>query len=251
MRYSSFGISERTTPKTLRITELPIAIWTENFKEVLEKKLAAPNSALQKYDVQYADSDTFEFTLTFRSSEALDEVCKSKTFLEDFKLVSTTNIMSLNNMHMFNDASQMRRYASIRSIVEEFTRVRLGYYAKRRAWTLVKLRDENAVLENKARFIEEVASGKMVVSARPMEKINADLAARSYLKVEDSYDYLLRMPISSLTLERKAKLDAEIAGNKGMIRYYETTSDRDMWFKELNELEAALEKDGHYATKTG
>ena len=59
------------------------------------------------------------------------------------------------------------------------------------------------------------------------------------------------MPISSLTLERKAKLDAEIAGNKGMIKYYETTSDRDMWFKELNELEAALEKDGHYATKTG
>ena len=247
LRYSSFGISKRSGPKTLLITELPIGVWTEDFKEALEAKLTQPTSQLAKYDVQYTDSDTFEFTLTFRSSEALDTILASSSFLEDHKLVATSNVISTTNMHLFNASSQITRYPGVRSIVEDFVRVRLSYYSKRKAFMLGRLRDENLILENKARFIEEVASGKLVVSSRSLDKVNGDLVARSYTKVEDSYEYLLRLPISSLTLERKAKLDSEIAVNSNMIKYYESTSDKAIWHKELIELEAALVKQGGYS----
>ena len=236
IRYTTTGIAERTGPKTMRISELPIGVWTDSFKELLEAKLALPNSTLQKYDVQYTDSDSFEFILTFKSEADI----KMLSFFEDFKVTSPLGATS--NMHLFNRHGQMTRYADICAIAEEFASVRLEYYTKRKTFMLAKIKSENIVLENKARFIEEVVSNKLIIGRRSIDQVNADLVSRSYVKVDDSYRYLLEMHIMSLTLERKAKLDAEIAANKQLMEYYMKTPERTIWIKELTELEAALGK---------
>jgi DNA topoisomerase-2 len=41
VRYMTHGIFERTGPKTIKVTELPVFVWTENFKILLEAKIAS------------------------------------------------------------------------------------------------------------------------------------------------------------------------------------------------------------------
>lgn len=238
LRYATTGIVRKTGPKTASVTELPIGFWTDDFKKLLEAKIALSPSPLLKYDVQYTDSDTFEFLLTFRTEADLDQA----KFNDEYKLTVATNAISTTNMHLFNERAQIVKYPTVRAIVDEFVRTRLEYYSKRKKYMHAKLSDENKVLENKARFIEEVVAGKIVLGRRAIDQVFAELAAKKYLKVDDSYRYLVDMPLASLTLERKAKLDAEIAANVKLIRYYAETPEKEIWNKELDELEAALVK---------
>ena len=239
-RFVTRGIYERKGPKTVIVSELPVGFWTDDFKKLLEAKIA--DSSLMRYDVQYTDSDSFEFTLTFRSEAELDAVASK--FAEEYKLSSMTSAMT--NMHLFNYKSQITKYTSIRDIAEAYANVRITYYTKRKNYMVNKLQEENTVLENKARFIEEIVSNKLVIGRRSIDQVNADLAARKYAKVDDSWRYLLEMHIMSLTLERKAKLDAEIANNVTSIKYYRETPEHVIWNKELSELETALVKSNMY-----
>ena len=55
-------------------------------------------------------------------------------------------------------------------------------------------------------------------------------------KIDDSYDYLLRMPIYSLTREVYEKLKADFIEKKAEIQKMEETDPKDMYISDLNEL---------------
>jgi DNA topoisomerase-2 len=244
-RFSSHGKWRRTDKRTIVVDELPIGVWTEDFKALLEDRLVSDKGIISKYDVQYKDP-AFEFSITYASEAILDEmVAVDGKIDEDLKLVSTRGL-STSNMYLFNEASQITKYASIREIVDEFVRTRIKYYGKRRAYILKQLKEENRILTAKSRFIEDVVARRLEVGGRKMDAIIESMTAMKYEKVEDSYDYLLRLPISSLTMERKLKLDEEIKLNEKSIKYYTNTSDRELWTKELGELEEVLAKSGMY-----
>ena len=241
-RYSSHGKWRRTGPRTVVVDELPIGVWTEDFKGMLEDRLVSDKGVISKYDVQYKDP-AFEFTITYASEAVLDELLPK--IEDDLKLVSTRGL-STSNMYLFNEASQITKYGSIREIVEDFIKTRIKYYGKRRAFILRQLAEENRVLTAKSRFIEDVVARRLEVGGRKLDAIVEAMTTMKYEKVEDSYDFLLRLPISSLTVERKVKLDDEIKVNEKSIKYYTNTSDRDLWMKELAELEDFLLKNGTY-----
>ena len=234
-RFVTRGIYERTGPKTIRVTELPVFLWTEKFKELLEARIAS--NELQSYDSNCTE-DTVDFTLTFSSKDVLDEL--GDKFVDEFKIAFSDNKLTISNMNLYNENLQIKKYPSARAIAREFIRVRVACYSKRKAYILNKLREENEMLSTRGRFIEEVIADTLKIRGVPMEKVVSDMTAKKYAKVDDSFEYLLRMSISSLTKERKMKLDAEIKENEGKIRYYEETSEKEIWVKELKELEAVL-----------
>ena len=55
-------------------------------------------------------------------------------------------------------------------------------------------------------------------------------------KIDDSYDYLLRMPIYSLTKELFEKLKEDFTAKKADIKKLEETDPKDMYLDDLNEL---------------
>jgi DNA topoisomerase-2 len=55
-------------------------------------------------------------------------------------------------------------------------------------------------------------------------------------KIDDSYDYLLRMPIYSLTKEMYEKLKEDFKLKKEEITKLEATDPKDMYIDDLNEL---------------
>jgi len=72
--------------------------------------------------------------------------------------------------------------------------------------TLNKLNRELLIISNKARFIKDIIDGKLKVNNVPKKTIVLYLETANYDEVDGSYNYLLNMPIYSLTKERFEEL---------------------------------------------
>lgn len=110
-------------------------------------------------------------------------------------------------------------------------------------------------LDNKVRFIEEIISGKLIIQNRKKIDIVADLKKREYapmkknaltnvlpgdvVEKDDSdvsgYDYLLGMPLWSLTWERVQHLMKEREEKADEVNFLTSQSAQDLWRIDLAE----------------
>ena len=77
----------------------------------------------------------------------------------------------------------------------------------------------------------------IIIFKRSEDDIIKDLKKFEYDMKDDSYDYLLKIHISKFTENQISKLDNEIKCIKSEIKVIERTSEKEMWIKELRELE--------------
>jgi DNA topoisomerase-2 len=116
----------------------------------------------------------------------------------------------------------------------------MALYEARKAHMVKTLKSEFERLENIVRFILEVISGTIVVSNRPKSALLDELEEKSYAKVADAYDYLLSLPLWSLTMERVQKLKKERAEKESELDRITAMSPTKMWLNDLSTLEDAL-----------
>ena len=74
---------------------------------------------------------------------------------------------------------------------------------------LKKLRDDILLLMNKIRFIKAVVSEEIVVYKMKKSELEKRLESDQYLLHDDKYDYLLRIPIYNLTIDKVLELEHE------------------------------------------
>jgi ribosome recycling factor len=89
-------------------------------------------------------------------------------------------------------------------------------------------RNKNDVMEEVRKLVNEGSGNEQVLEMNPK-----------------TLDELLSLPLSSLTVERKAALEKEYASKKKEHDKISRTNVLDMWRKELNELREALLKLGY------
>lgn len=251
-RYFSKGRYTRPTPNSVSIVELPIGTWTEDFKELLDD-LVQKEPDVKKFDSNYGD-DTVAFTLHFASKDALDAwlapteaaagaggvaaaaCCRLE---KDLKLASN-KYMSTNNMYLFDSEGRIKKYNNILEIVEDFCIVRLAAYSDRKQRVLAASARSILILEGKVRFLCEVIAGDLNISSVSKARLEEMLKERAYTTVDDAYDYLVRMPIYSLTEDKKHELEAELEAAKAGHAAYEATEPKQLWRMDLDALEKAL-----------
>jgi DNA topoisomerase-2 len=235
--YEVRGRIERVDETTLSITELQIKKWTQDYKQFLETMLVGDGknpAEIKDFKENHTDT-TVSFTI-IAEKEVIDKFEKDKNGLEGkFKLAGS---LSTSNMHLFDQEGKMVKYANPTEILIPFYTLRLDYYNRRKEALVKKIEYDQRMLSNKARFVEEVCAGDLVVSNRKRREILADLHQRGYdliLKEEtkkddgDSedeggteiestdaelakgFEYLLGMKIWSLTYEKAEALRAEFA----------------------------------------
>ena len=173
------GKIERTTDTTLLITELPIGKWTQDYKAFLESMMTGTDktpSEISDFKENHTDT-TVSFTVT-ATKDKIDEFEKFKGgLLGKFKLTTT---ISTNNMTLFDDQGKIHKYKTSLDILRMFFQHRLEFYGKRKAMLLEKMSKELTILENKARFVQEVCNGELVVSNRKRKELLHDLQERGY-----------------------------------------------------------------------
>merc|ERR1719291_577173 len=219
---------------------------------------------------------TVSFTVT-STKDKIDSFEKAKGgLLGKFKLSTT---ISTKNMTLFDDQGKIHRYKTSLDILRTFFDHRLEFYVKRKAMLLEKMRRELAILENKARFVEEVCNEDLVVSNRKRKDLLHDLKDRGYdlfpkdekLKTDEDdedtekddfdesasdaelakgYEYLLGMKIWSLTHERAEELRRQFSEKTKEVEKLQETPPKDIWSNDLDAIEDALgERDEDIASE--
>lgn len=219
------------------ITELPIGTWTTPYKEFLDK--LEEDKIIKGYKDKNTDESVY-FEIQFTDDNLYDLIEKKK--LEStLKLVAKETI---SNMHCFNKKSVIKKYDTIYDILREFYDVRLEYYKKRKEHQIDELDKELNVLDWKMKFIKGVIEGKINVNNQTKDKISEQLDKLKFPKLSEnkSYDYLLSMPIYSLTKEKIDELQKKIDNLEEELERIESTTEIQQWKVELNELRKSIDK---------
>ena len=208
---------------TATITELPIGTWTSDFRETLDKLCI--------------DGTIRDYTDTSTDTDVLVKVKIGTGGVPAIEKMLTDKI-KLTNMHAFDSRCVIKKYDSPNAILNEFVCVRLELYGKRREFLLKELRDRLPYHENVVRFIKQQCEEIPVPDLRRQtsEKCDDLLSRQKFAKIKDSFDYLLNLPIASLTLKHAQKHEKDLVDLKQKIIDLEAQTPKSMWLKELESL---------------
>jgi hypothetical protein len=101
---------------------------------------------------------------------------------------------------------------------------------------LDKLNRELKILSNRGRFIKAILDEKLKINNVSKNEIINGIDSLGLEQIDDSYDYLLRMSIYSLTKELFEKMKQDFTAKKEEIKILEDTDPKDMYLLDLSEL---------------
>ncbi|KAF3321549.1 DNA topoisomerase 2 [Carex littledalei] len=276
LTYTVTGVIEEVDNTTLKITELPVRRWTQDYKEFLEGLMTGTDKIKEPFIKDYREHNDdvnvhFEVILSEENMNlALQEGVEKR-----FKL--TTSI-STTNMHLFDAKGVIKKYDTPEKILEDFFHLRLEYYAKRKRVLLENLELDLLKLANKVRFILGVVNGEIIVSNRKRAELFMELQQRGFTPFpkkskgpevavagaeedgeEDSqspdaeaplkvgvkasdYEYLLSLAIGTLTLEKVQDLCGEKDKLDNEVAELRKASPKSLWEKDLDALEKELDE---------
>lgn len=220
------GKFQRVNTSTVRITELPPSMTYEKYEEILDK--LCDNKDIVSYDDNCKDNIDYTIKFTRADLEKYDDEKLVKLLkLEE----SSTEIFST-----LDEFGKLKIFENSTEIIEYFVNFRLTYYHKRKQFMLDKMQHELKILSNRGRFIKAILDEKLKVNNVSKPIIIQGIEEMGLEKIDDSYDYLLRMPIYSLTKELFEKLKEDFTAKKADIKKLEETDPKDMYLDDLNEL---------------
>jgi DNA gyrase/topoisomerase IV subunit B len=242
-KFTTYGIIEEGKKEDQKIiTELPIGMWTDKFKENLEDMLEEKQIKSMK---NFSTPKTVNFVVN-KSPSGIDLT------IEALKLHS---YLYVSNMVLFTKEERLKKYNDLDSIIDDFCKVRFEYYTKRRKHQINELESEIRLLGNKERFIREIIEKTLIIMNVPEEEVIKELEIRGYDKVNGKntenadvegetvdgkgYDYLLKMQIRTFTAQKIEKLKNDIMSKQEELDRYKKLTEKNLWLNELKELEIA------------
>lgn len=219
MKEASLG--GRKKGRAFEITEIPIGVSTNKYKEDLELMMEGRKLKSMK---NYSTPDTVRFVI-----EPADDF---EPTMENMKLINT---ISLNNMVLFTENQRLQRFGTVGEILLLYMSKRLDLYDARRKRMLADLDHQILVSTQKRRFIEEVDKGEMVVCRVAEEVLVERLTARGYQPI-DEFHHIFSIPIRDLTQAKIASLDEKIEKLVAAREALKKKRSRDMWREELDAL---------------
>jgi len=262
--YISKGIYKWIDNETVEITELPIGSWTEDYKEFLENMITSGLNNL-KYIENHYTSKNVKFILHFNAN--VRETLGDK-FEQLFKISSSKNL-SINNIHLFNKSGAIQKYDNTTDIIKEWAKTRVLKYFERKAYQIKILEKDFLVLSAKIRFIIDVISGNIQIMNKKLVDIAKRLVELKYPRINTEtnivvagniddddkdpndvgdteknkdvkdFNYLLKMPISQLTYDRKIILEKEVDELNNNLKNLRNNKIEDIWMTDLIALENA------------
>jgi DNA topoisomerase-2 len=223
----------------IRVTELPVGYWTNDFKEYLEELSDGVDSKTGKkitpivkdYDDMSKDT-TIDFTITLQKGK-LEELGEEGIY-KQFKLISS---ISTTNMHLFDAEDKLKKYSSIVEIIDDYFLKRLGMYVTRKQYLIGCLEKELLLLKNKVKYIQENLDGTIDLRRKSREEINKMLADKRYELINGDYNYLIKMPMDCVTEENVVKTEKMLTDKNEELTILINTSSEEMWLSELSVLE--------------
>ncbi|EAY12041.1 topoisomerase II [Trichomonas vaginalis G3] len=222
VKWESRGIVKKIDDTTIEITELPIGIWTYDYKKFLEgltvgeslnphkkladrkaaaakakrtkKKAAAGDDPVEQADVEekvnLGGPKISEFREYHTNVSVHFIITVDDSQMREIESVGLREFFKLKssitatNMTLFNAQNKIVQFNSPLDIINDYYPVRMKYYEERHRYLIDALQLQYKKLSNQARFIREVIAGIIKVNGVPRATILAALERGNY----DLYD---------------------------------------------------------------
>jgi DNA topoisomerase-2 len=244
-KYIVKGKYTKSASNKIRVEELPIGHWTEDFKQHIENLMEGDKTKKTKGIVKdYNDMSTdkkvdVEIIFNEPIDESMDSCGMYNKLEKTLKLYST---QSTNNMHLFNHEEKLSKYSEVEDILNAYVPVRLDYYQKRKDYQIESLEKELKLLSNKAKYIDENLKGTIDLRNKKKDIIIKMLQDKSYDKLDDDndYKYLLKMPMDSVSEENSEKIKQDKENKEKELETLKSTTIQQIWLRELSQLKCEL-----------
>ncbi|GHP12332.1 hypothetical protein PPROV_001106000 [Pycnococcus provasolii] len=254
--YTVSGCVEKKDATTVIITELPVRSWTQGTKDMLEGMMKPGEKGEPASIIDFKENHTdtmVSFTVTM--TEAQMEKVEATGLWKTFKLSTQ---MSTSNMNLFAADGRIKKYATPEAIIEDFYNARLKLYEARKAAQLASAEAEMVKLSAMAKFILAVCDGKLTLAKKAKAQIEKELEKMGLPRLENgkkkkaaaaeddddeeedegsksggSYEYLLKLPLSSLTRERVDALLAKRGEQEALVATLRARTPKEAWMDDL------------------
>ena len=224
-QYQIFGSFKREGATTIHVTELPVGVYLDQYKEHLNKLIES--GFIKDYDSHSTDTK-FHFKLTCPKS-ALQE--SDDSLMSKLKLVSKVS-ENLTVWITDNDTNKIKAFKDANELLEYFVSVRLPYYEKRRLALIAQLNHDLEILEEKSKFIEYYLENSIAISKMKKTELYKTLESNGFKNIE----VLLSIKIYNLTLEAIETLNKSIKKTLKEIKSLESTNATKMYIDDLTNL---------------
>jgi DNA topoisomerase-2 len=238
------GLYDIISTNKVHITELPVGIWTDDYKEYLEKLMDTEDKKKGNVIKEYVDLCTdkqVDITVVFQNNINIQElICKIDdngcNQLE--KLLHLFVQINTNNMHVFDEKERLKKFNTPYEIINYYLDVRRNIYTKRKFNLINELQKETTKLSNKVKFISEILNDVIDLRRKKNDQVVSLLESRGYDKLDnnDEYDYLIKMPMNSVTEENIDKLNNLHDEKSKLLEILHNTTEEQMWIGELDSL---------------
>jgi DNA topoisomerase II len=226
------GIYNKINTTTIQITELPPSLTYEKYEEILDKLIE------DKLIISYEDRCKDDINYIIKLNKSTLDNLSEKEIIKNFKLEEQVT----ENFSTLDENGKLKLFENSTDIIEYFIKFRLKFYKKRKDKQILNLENELKYLSNKFKFIKLILDGVIIINNIEKKVIIEKIKENNLEMVDGSYEYLLRMPIYSLTKENSEALSKEIESvNKNIIEI-KNTDPKDMYIKDLMELKKNFKK---------
>lgn len=267
-RFSIHGEIRIISDDKIQISELPVGVWTNNYKESVLDVMLNKNEAIIDYKEHSTDTEV-NFIVTMSPQKLRDY--EREGLHKVFKLSTT---ISLSSMCAFDKNLCLQKYDDVNRIMREFYDLRLEYYDKRKKYLTGILEAEARKLTNQARFILEKCDNTLIIENKKKKAMIDELVSMGYdsdpvaawkstqnlqqdlinndddeeIQEDDNqtqddvvdFDYLLGMAMWSLTKEKKDELLKKRDDKKTELELLKNKTPIGLWRDDLDALLIAL-----------
>lgn len=219
------GLIKRISSIKIEILEVPIGYDLQGYLNVLDdledRKII--NSFKDK-----SENDNFHFEVSM-NSKVLSELTDDQ-LLEKLKLSKKVT----ENYTCMDENNKIIVFNSVRDIIKSYIDIKLKFLEKRKQFKLDEMYKELQLQIGKTLFIMNVIKGEIQVNNKAKIDIISQIEKFPKIpKSDESYEYLLKMPIYSLTKEKVQELKEIIIKLKENLNTLISTDIKDIWIGEI------------------
>jgi len=225
------------------ITELPIRMWTNDYKEFLEDLIYEKKSDLFKSYSNLSSDIEIKFILKIENIENIEKMLNNMDdtgMNELYKYLHLYKTIKQSNMNLYTSLYKIKTFKSAEEIIIEFYHWRIKFYDSRKEFVLNKLNNTIKYNNNQIKFIKLVIqeNGKIL----KLYDIDLDkyLIKNNIIKINDSYDYLTNMTFKQITIQNLERLEKKNKEIKLEYKYIENKTNKEMWLDDLHQLKIIL-----------
>jgi len=218
---------------TVEITEIPPSFTYEKYEAHLDALIE--KGILASYDDN--SSDKINYLLKFPRQVLADLINRKK--LDDTLRMQEREGENLTTL----DANRhLKVFENSEEIVKYFVDFRLKYYDLRKSHMIKMLEAELKVLASRSQFVKAIIDKVLEVANIKRADLVTKIEALGIEKDEGSYDFLLTMPIHTLTTEKYAELLKRRDQKQKDLDKSKKLTPEILYRNDLSELRAQLEK---------